>query len=778
MANTIGNPQNVQPQIEQLPAPPMSMDDLSGWIDCYLKLAQRVQASTKDSTPPAGVTGLTTEKTTFGILLTWNAATKADGYQVFRNSTGNLTTALLIAIRPGNGNISYLDSADQLNTEQTRYYWIRAYNNLNNYGPFTALTASTNYASAENSLAIGVDATVSGSNSTAVGQDANITGVDNTAVGQDCDISGDGNVGVGQNVTITHDNCVVVGNDAQSTDDNQVIIGSANAPVSQVYMGRGVTHTGAAQDMEIHPSDGSGTDVAGDALLIYGGRGTNAGDGGPVAIYTAPAGAAATPNGITFSPDTSGTLTTSLSAFWKLEEASSTRYDCFNANNFTPGNTPGNAVGKIGNGVDLERGSSQILSVTGTAALQLGDVDFFGACWVSLESKPAGGVMVLARGYTAATEWLVAWRDSSDRFIFQVTDGGGTDEVVANNFGAPSLATFYCIYFWRDSAGTINISVNNGTADSLSSSNFVATGAITLEMGGNGANFFDGIVDEFGFWKKVLSTQEKADYYNAGSGNTTAYTYSTSLNTAYKRFDVTSDGTMTLYQGTTPTRYAFFDPTTKRLTVTGDGNNHTSLTGAGVNIHDSASVFTILTLTNGTTADGSSIAFSVKHNVSANIVAGQHGSGSFLPLTFVVNNAVRSELSTAGAWRWHNYGAGTLTTDASGNITAVSDERLKTRIADLPYGLKEVLLLSPVMHGWKPESGMDAGDYPGFIAQEVGRAMPLCEYVKDTGGREVDPDQVLDPHSYSLVGIVGALVNAVKDLETRLAALEAKVNAR
>ncbi len=105
------------------------------------------------------------------------------------------------------------------------------------------------------------------------------------------------------------------------------------------------------------------------------------------------------------------------------------------------------------------------------------------------------------------------------------------------------------------------------------------------------------------------------------------------------------------------------------------------------------------------------------------------------------------------------YGAGTATFDASGNISSVSDERLKQDIETLNYGLAEILKLRPVTARWTEESGMDTKErYCHFIAQEVGGVMPDARHIHSLTGL----------HSYSLIGIVGALVNSVKELNNRI----------
>ena len=102
-----------------------------------------------------------------------------------------------------------------------------------------------------------------------------------------------------------------------------------------------------------------------------------------------------------------------------------------------------------------------------------------------------------------------------------------------------------------------------------------------------------------------------------------------------------------------------------------------------------------------------------------------------------------------------NYGAGTATFDASGNITSVSDEHQKCNIRPFARGLAEILALKPILHGYTIESGLDQtrDDYAGFSAQNVQRVIP------EAVGRNRDGMLSLSDR-----GILAALVNAVKEL--------------
>lgn len=81
--------------------------------------------------------------------------------------------------------------------------------------------------------------------------------------------------------------------------------------------------------------------------------------------------------------------------------------------------------------------------------------------------------------------------------------------------------------------------------------------------------------------------------------------------------------------------------------------------------------------------------------------------------------------TNAGAVRFGAYGAGTLTTDASGNITASSDVRLKDTVRPYSRGTEAIMGLRPIVHRWKHATGLDPhNDYVSFAAQNVRPLIP------------------------------------------------------
>lgn len=112
-----------------------------------------------------------------------------------------------------------------------------------------------------------------------------------------------------------------------------------------------------------------------------------------------------------------------------------------------------------------------------------------------------------------------------------------------------------------------------------------------------------------------------------------------------------------------------------------------------------------------------------------------------------------------------HYGAGTATFDASGNISSVSDERLKNIQGKYTAGLKELMGIQPISYKWNKKSGMETKHvYGGFSAQNIQKVMPEAVYENKEGTL-----------SFNDRAILAAAVNAIKELNTKVIKLEAKI---
>lgn len=215
-----------------------------------------------------------------------------------------------------------------------------------------------------------------------------------------------------------------------------------------------------------------------------------------------------------------------LKAYWMLNETSGTRYDSVNSNDLTDNNTVTQATGILDSAAQFSHANSEYLSITDNDDLSTGDIDYSIAVWVYIDSIPGSGWMSIVTKWEDAShnrEYWLGYNGTTNRFEFFVSWDGywGWSSVAADNLGAVSTNTWYYIVAWHDStANTINIQVNNGLADSTAHSNGSRNGVAPFTIGKSdgGDYFWNGRIDAVGFWKRVLTVEEKTSLYNGGSG--------------------------------------------------------------------------------------------------------------------------------------------------------------------------------------------------------------------------------------------------------------------
>lgn len=154
-----------------------------------------------------------------------------------------------------------------------------------------------------------------------------------------------------------------------------------------------------------------------------------------------------------------------------------------------------------------------------------GDVDLEFECWVKLTSKSATQA-IFVKGYNGVGDsFRLAYDSAQDRFVFSAYGGGSNHEIAANNFGSPSLSTWYHVRCYHDKTNNvIGISVNDGTANTVGHSTGFDSTTTTLSVGvyaGSG-NWGDFTISGLAMWSRVLSSGERTWMYNSGSGRTYA----------------------------------------------------------------------------------------------------------------------------------------------------------------------------------------------------------------------------------------------------------------
>jgi hypothetical protein len=214
-----------------------------------------------------------------------------------------------------------------------------------------------------------------------------------------------------------------------------------------------------------------------------------------------------------------------LIVYYPMDEASGDALDAHsNGYDLADNTAVGAGSGVVSGARDFEASTGQWFDRASNADLQTGDIDFTLQAWVRMESKPANPLPIVQRFQSGQTEYVLEWDNGGDRFRFYVHNGSTFPIVVANNFGAPSTATWYLVHAWHDAANDlIGIAVNAGTADTTATSLGVNSSTATFRYAQNADNYyFDGLMDECAFWKKVLTSAERTWLYNAGAGRSYA----------------------------------------------------------------------------------------------------------------------------------------------------------------------------------------------------------------------------------------------------------------
>jgi len=211
-----------------------------------------------------------------------------------------------------------------------------------------------------------------------------------------------------------------------------------------------------------------------------------------------------------------------LISWWSLDEESGVRVDSHGGNNLVDNNTVLYANGKVNNAADFDVANQEYLSHIDNPDLSFGDEDFTIAYWVNHETL--GGVTQrhVAKWAAGTLEYMVSYKGPDNRFSFWVSDNGVNQaEENADVLGAPAVDTWYFIVAWHDSvANTINIQVNNGAIDSGAHATGVNNDTSLFAVGASSANvqWMNGLMDEVGLWRRVLTAEERATLYNDGDG--------------------------------------------------------------------------------------------------------------------------------------------------------------------------------------------------------------------------------------------------------------------
>lgn len=213
-------------------------------------------------------------------------------------------------------------------------------------------------------------------------------------------------------------------------------------------------------------------------------------------------------------------LTTNLISYWKLDEVSGVRVDAVvgSANDLTDNNTVTSAAGIINLAAQFLAANTETLSHVDNVSLEVAGTDFTISHWVKLTDLLATyGVAGKSNG--AVAEYCTYVAITTGITHFQTFTGGASQADLAGS--AITAGGWHLIVAdYTLATKTLTLTVDNGAPASVvnAGTNPTAQAAPFVIGSRTNAFFYTGLVDEVGFWKRILTAPEKTQLYNGGAG--------------------------------------------------------------------------------------------------------------------------------------------------------------------------------------------------------------------------------------------------------------------
>ena len=213
---------------------------------------------------------------------------------------------------------------------------------------------------------------------------------------------------------------------------------------------------------------------------------------------------------------------TSLISYWRMDETSGTRVDVHGSNDFTDNNTVGSRAGVIGNGAVFVRANSESLSVANNSDLQSGNVDWWVNYWMVIDSKPGDMQLFTRRESGTVIEFWSFWT-SPDRIGTNIYNGASTALGSVITDPAPATGALAMFSLWHDaSLSRVFQSINaQAVPDEVTLTGDMGVGTISTRIGAihtTPIEFFDGLIDEVSWWKRIPLQSELESLYNSRNG--------------------------------------------------------------------------------------------------------------------------------------------------------------------------------------------------------------------------------------------------------------------
>ena len=217
-----------------------------------------------------------------------------------------------------------------------------------------------------------------------------------------------------------------------------------------------------------------------------------------------------------------------LKAFWKLGEVSGTRADSIGSNTLTDNNTVTSATGIIGNGAQFERDNSEHFSLADNDDMSMGAANFSFNLWLKPNNASEQSGLFGKYDNVSNGDEYFCYRRSDDTIWFVTFGGASRTNNESTGTVDEDVLTMLTITY-TTSTKTSRIYFDAGTAEDFVHNEDPIDQDSVFYMGKNidqqASGYYDGLMDEVGVWKKVLTAAEITELYNSGAG--LAYPFTT-----------------------------------------------------------------------------------------------------------------------------------------------------------------------------------------------------------------------------------------------------------
>ena len=209
-------------------------------------------------------------------------------------------------------------------------------------------------------------------------------------------------------------------------------------------------------------------------------------------------------------------LNTDLVSYWKLNVGSSNQIDSVNSNDGTVDGATYTASGKIGGAYNFD-GTNDRINISNDASFNSLSAYSISA-WIYRDGTSDDFIFSKLNDFTEHNKNYEFGIESNKIFLLN-GNGGGYNKVLGTS--TLSSSTWYFVVGVWDGTD-IKVYLDGSLDCSPISSTVVSFGTTAIALGTRqtGYAFFDGKIDEVGFWDRALTSTEITQLYNGGTGIT------------------------------------------------------------------------------------------------------------------------------------------------------------------------------------------------------------------------------------------------------------------